>query len=173
METRRCAFWRLRSFPLTHAVWVEELGLLPLVSPPALNDALAWIPVSVVHSLMHQALEPAERLRHRLDQLPHGDDVDRRRSRHPRTRRRRRGVRPAHHGEQAVQREPVARAGGLAAAVADEREQHAVAGRRLRALRVGELSRRPSALRDPDGSRSAAFAITLAIKRSNETTPSG
>ena len=28
METRRCASWRLRSFPLTHAVWVEELGLL-------------------------------------------------------------------------------------------------------------------------------------------------
>ncbi len=41
--------------------------------------------------------------------------------RHPWARRRRRGIRPAHHGEQAVQPEPVARAGSLAAAVAVER----------------------------------------------------
>ena len=41
METRRCASSRLRSFPLTHAVWAEELGLLLLVS--ALAPIGAWL----------------------------------------------------------------------------------------------------------------------------------
>src|SRR5262245_22818385 len=32
MEIRRYASWRLRSFPLTHAAWAEELGLMLLFS---------------------------------------------------------------------------------------------------------------------------------------------
>src|SRR3569832_2799398 len=52
METRRCASWRLRSFPLAHAELVEELGpLFELVSALTLPlfCELASIQSSAVH----------------------------------------------------------------------------------------------------------------------------
>src|SRR5689334_4591908 len=66
METRRCASWRLRSFPL-HAEWAEELlGPLLLVSKLALICAPALV-VSIVHSSARPAKEPAWRCRQSTD----------------------------------------------------------------------------------------------------------
>ena len=81
------------------------------------------------------------RLRHRAGQLPRRNDPDRRRSRNPRSGRRRGGSGPAHPCERAVQPEPVDRECTCAVLVAVQRPKLAVDAVRLRALRAGLATR--------------------------------